>query len=81
MRHHLPTIIIFGSGKISELSRVAKEKLRASRPFLVTDRGIQKAGIVEKIKTQLPGIRCASSSSISKMLTGISWGIENHEKA
>lgn len=56
MKFHLPTTIIFGSGSISELGQIVKEKLRSLRPFLVTDRGINEAGILKLMPTQLAGI-------------------------
>ena len=48
MLYHMPTRIIFGPGAISGLSGVVKDKLRSSRPLLVTDRGVVQAGIVER---------------------------------
>jgi alcohol dehydrogenase len=74
MRYHFPTTIIFGSGKISELAQLVKEKLHASRPFLVTDRGIQEAGIVDKIKDQLPGIPIFDEVEQNPKHSTVNWG-------
>ncbi len=74
MRYHLPTVIIFGAGKISELGQVVKERLRAMRPFLVTDAGIQKAGIVAGIRPQLPGIPIFDEVEQNPKHSTINWG-------
>jgi alcohol dehydrogenase len=74
MRYHLPTVIIFGSGRISELGRVVKEKLRASRPLLVTDKGIQEAGILTGISTQLKGVPVFDEVEPNPKSDTINWG-------
>ncbi len=74
MRYHLPTVIIFGAGKISELDQVVRERLRASRPFLVTDRGIQEAGIVTSIRSQLPGIPIFDEVEQNPKHSTVNWG-------
>jgi alcohol dehydrogenase len=74
MRYHLPTIIIFGSGRISELGRVVKERLRASRPLLVTDRGIQEAGILTRISAQLTGVPVFDEVEPNPKSDTINWG-------
>jgi len=74
MRYHLPTVIIFGAGKISEMGQVVREKLRATRPFLVTDRGIQKAGIVAGIRCQLPGIPIFDEVEQNPKHSTVNWG-------
>lgn len=51
MKFHIPTKIIFGSGKLSQLNQIIPEEL--SRFFLVTDPGIKKAGIVDIVLSQL----------------------------
>lgn len=56
MRYHLPTEITFGAGAINEVGEVVKQKLGSTRPFLVTDKGIDDAGILKKLKTPLAGI-------------------------
>lgn len=55
MTFHLPTRIVFGPGVIAELSRLMKT-LRATRPFLVTDRGIVAAGLIERVRETLAGV-------------------------
>jgi alcohol dehydrogenase len=54
MKYHMPTAIIFGPGSLSELGGAIQDRLRSSRPLLVTDRGVVKAGIAEKLISQLP---------------------------
>jgi alcohol dehydrogenase len=56
MKFHMPTAIIFGPGVISELGGIVRDKLRSSRPLLVTDKGIIAAGIAEGVLSQLPTI-------------------------
>jgi alcohol dehydrogenase len=67
-------MIMFGSGKISELGQVVKERLRSSRPLLVTDRGIQKTGHVEKVKSQLPGIPIFDEVEQNPKHATVNWG-------
>jgi len=74
MRYHLPTVISFGAGKISELGQVVRERLRATRPFLVTDAGIQKAGIVTGIRSQLPGIPIFDEVEQNPKHSTVNWG-------
>jgi alcohol dehydrogenase len=57
MQFQSPTLIVFGSGSLSELGRIIHEDLRARRPFLVTDKGVEEAGIPAKAISQLPGIQ------------------------
>jgi alcohol dehydrogenase len=56
MRFHLPTEIIFGAGAVGQVGQIVRQKLGVSRPFLVTDKGIDDAGILKKMKTPLAGI-------------------------
>jgi len=56
MLYHMPTAIIFGAGKVSELGGVVQGKFRSSQPLLITDQGVFKAGIVERILSDLPAI-------------------------
>jgi alcohol dehydrogenase len=56
MKYHLPTQVIFGSGAIGELRQIVGERLRAARPFLVTDKGIDAAGILKKVREPLSGV-------------------------
>ena len=56
MRFHVPTRIIFGSGVTSQLKRIIQNELGASSFFLVTDKGIIKSGIVERISRQLSNV-------------------------
>ncbi len=56
MRYHMPTQIIFGPGVIDEVAGVVRDRLRSSRPFLVTDKGIIAAGIAGRVFSQFPGL-------------------------
>lgn len=49
MQFRLPTEIIFDSGAIGRLPQIIKERFQASRPLLVSDRGVEKAGHVDKL--------------------------------
>jgi len=50
----LPTRIEFGKGSLSKLPGVLKD-LKVKKPLLVTDPGVRKAGILEKVEKQLEG--------------------------
>jgi alcohol dehydrogenase len=52
----MPTAIIFGPGVLFELGGVARDKLRSVRPLLVTDKGIIRSGIAERVLSLLPAI-------------------------
>jgi alcohol dehydrogenase len=56
MNYHLPTQIIFSPGAIQGLGALVKDRIRSARPFLVTDRGIDAAGILEKVRVPLAGV-------------------------
>jgi len=56
MLYHMPTAITFGAGALSELGGLTRDRLRSVRPLLVTDKGIIRAGIAEKVRPQLPAI-------------------------
>jgi alcohol dehydrogenase len=52
MTFHMPTAVIFGPGVISELGGIVRDKLRSSRPLLVTDKGLGAAGVTPRIIAQ-----------------------------
>jgi len=54
MRFQVPTKIFFGPGKITQLKDIVESELQATRPFLVTDKGIRESGIVEKVTFLFP---------------------------
>jgi len=56
VRFYLPTKIVFGAGSISKLGKIVEEELKASRVFLVTDKGIREAGIDKAIVSQFKSI-------------------------
>ena len=56
MLYHMPTRIIFGRGVISDLPRIIEERPRALRPFLVTDRGMDAAGTLRRLRDLIPGV-------------------------
>jgi alcohol dehydrogenase class IV len=49
-----PTRVEFGAGKINQLVDEVKN-LAAKKPFVITDKGIAKAGILAKVEEQLRG--------------------------
>jgi alcohol dehydrogenase class IV len=51
MKFHMPTEIVFGAGMISELGRIL-DRRHYSRVLLVTDKGVEAAGIVSKVLEQ-----------------------------
>ncbi len=57
MRFHVPTRIYFGSGILSNLRNIIEENFRDRHPFLVTDKGIIEAGILDRVLDQLGEIR------------------------
>ncbi|MGB7295033.1 MAG: iron-containing alcohol dehydrogenase [Candidatus Aminicenantales bacterium] len=52
----MPTEIVFGAGAAGDLPQIIKERLQAVRPFLVTDKGIDAAGILSQLWVPLAGI-------------------------
>lgn len=48
MKFHMPTEIVFGAGMISELEKIL-ECRHFSRPLLVTDKGVEAAGIASQV--------------------------------
>lgn len=57
MLFHMPVRLHFGSGEIVNLKSIIDEYLKASNPILVTDKGIVKSGLLEKVLSQFPGIK------------------------
>jgi alcohol dehydrogenase len=54
VRYHVPTRIFFGSGIIADLKTIIdKEIPSASSVYLVTDQGIKKSGIADRVIRQL----------------------------
>ncbi len=78
MNYHMPTQIIFGSGTIAEIDSIVRENLQASRPFLVTDRGIEAAGILNRVKDPLA---LEASRLIFRFLPGAYQDIRNDAEA
>ncbi len=56
MRFHLPTRIIFQSGVLSRAGSVLEQEIGKGRTFLVTDKGVQAAGITDNLLAQLPDV-------------------------
>ena len=50
---NLPTIIKFGEGRIKSTSKIINENIPGNRVFVVTDSGIEEAGLVMPIITKL----------------------------
>jgi len=57
IRFRNPTKIMYGAGSINRMKDVVEEEFRATRIFLVTDKGIQKSGIADKVLSQLSGVQ------------------------
>lgn len=57
MKFHMPSKLYFGSGEIKNLGSILVEDLKAKHPVLVTDAGIARSGLLEKVLPQLPGIQ------------------------
>ena len=56
MLFHMPSRLYFGSGEIRNLKPIINDYIKAKNPVLVTDAGIVKSGLLEKILSELPGI-------------------------
>ncbi|MGD8537682.1 MAG: iron-containing alcohol dehydrogenase [Candidatus Aminicenantes bacterium] len=56
MQFRNPTRVVFDSGSLSQLGQIVHDEIRAHTPFLVTDKGIEEAGIPERVIDQIPGI-------------------------
>ena len=54
MQFQVPTKVIFGPGRITQLIEIVETELQAKKPFLVTDKGIRESGIAEKVTRQFP---------------------------
>ncbi len=52
MKYHMPTEIFFGAGTLSELGRILGRSPHFSRPLLVTDKGVEAAGIASQVLQQ-----------------------------
>ena len=57
MMFHMPSRLYFGSGEIRNLKSITNDYLKAKNPVLVTDAGIVKSGLLEKVLPELPGIK------------------------
>jgi alcohol dehydrogenase len=57
MQFQNPTRVVFGSGSLSKLGQIVHEELKAKKSFLVTDKGVEEAGIPARAMSQLPGIQ------------------------
>ena len=76
-----PTRIIFGAGSIHELGQeIAKHSIQ--KPLLVTDPGVVKAGLVDRITQAAPGIQFALFDSVSPNPTekNVLEGIERYRQ-
>jgi alcohol dehydrogenase len=54
MRFQVPTKIVFGPGTMAQLNDIVQDELQAKNPFLVTDLGIRKSGIADKVTSLFP---------------------------
>lgn len=56
MRFHVPTRIEWKSGALSSIENLVRKELRAEKIFLITDKGIQDAGIAAQVLSQLENV-------------------------
>lgn len=56
MNFHMPTRLMFGPGCMNTLGKAVREDLHAQRPFLVTDRNLLQAGLVDKARSQFDNL-------------------------
>jgi alcohol dehydrogenase len=56
MNFYMPTALTFGPGSLDTLQKRVTGDLRARRPFLVTDRNLRKAGLVDRILSQFENL-------------------------
>lgn len=53
----MPVKLYFGSGEIRRLASIVDEVFKAKKPVLITDKGLVKSGLVEKVTSRFPNIR------------------------
>ncbi|MFC1724858.1 iron-containing alcohol dehydrogenase [candidate division KSB1 bacterium] len=53
MNFHMPTKILFGSGNVNRLKEIVSGEMNVSKTMIVTDKGITKSGILDKILSQV----------------------------
>lgn len=51
-QYQVPTEIVFGSGRVVEIGQVVK-RLGGQRPLVVTDPGVRRTGIVDRVESAL----------------------------
>ncbi|MFC2156304.1 iron-containing alcohol dehydrogenase [Acidobacteriota bacterium] len=56
MRFFNPTKIVYGPGKLNDLSSILRDEIRAKEPFLVTDAGIRSSGLLDQALSQFENI-------------------------
>lgn len=56
MRFFNPTRIFFESGCLKKIDKIVSEAGGSDKGFLITDRGVRKAGILEPVLERFPGI-------------------------
>lgn len=76
MNFHIPTHIIFESGALSQIQRIV-ETCNASRPFLVTDQGVRKAGIADTVLSHFPDLRVCDTIEQNPKSTTINAAAES----
>jgi 4-hydroxybutyrate dehydrogenase len=76
-----PTRIIFGAGSVNELGEEIS-KYGIQKPLLVTDPGVLKAGLVDRVAQAVTGIQFALFDSVSPNPTekNVLEGIERYRK-
>jgi len=76
MQFQNPTRVVFGSGSLSQLGKIVHEDLGVNNPFLVTDKGVEEAGIPDKVVSQLLGIQVFNSIEQNPKHTTVNRGGE-----
>jgi 4-hydroxybutyrate dehydrogenase len=76
-----PTRIIFGAGSVNELGQEIS-KYGIKKPLLVTDPGVVKAGLVDRVAQAMPGIQFALFDAVSPNPTekNVLGGIERYRQ-
>ena len=56
MKFYMPTKVIFGPGSVGSIQKIVEEEFPSKKYFLVTDKGVRSAGLVEKVLSPYPEI-------------------------
>ena len=56
MKYYMPTRLVFGPGVFASLAAIVRDDLGARNPLLITDPGLIKAGLADRLTGQLGGV-------------------------